>query len=85
MNREEALHAVETLAASPAAAWIGNKIVDGGWMHRCMRCGVEETLPLPSGVQSPADVPPGFDAQLYAWMRAFQVAHEGCPPEEGVS
>lgn len=84
MNREETLHAIEVLAASPASRWICNKIVDGAWLQKCARCGAEETLVLPPNVHGPEDVPAGFDEKLFNWKRTFQVAHEGCtevPPE----
>lgn len=84
MNREEAVRAAAELAKSPAAKWIGNKIVDGGsrLLQKCMRCGTEETLAMPPNVRSPADVPHGFDEKLYAWKKAFQAAHENCLEEE---
>lgn len=78
MNREEAARAVEVLAASPASRWIGNKISDGVWLQKCIRCGAEETLSLPPNMQGPKDVPAGFDEKLFDWKRAFQIAHEGC-------
>lgn len=78
MNREETTRAVEILAASPASRWIGNKIVDGTWLQKCMRCGAEETLALPPNVHGPEDVPTGFDEKLFNWKRSFQIAHEGC-------
>lgn len=81
MNHEQALRAAAELAKSPAAKWIGNKLVDGETklLQKCMRCGAEESLDMPPNIRSPADVPPGFDEKLYAWKKAFQVAHEGCP------
>lgn len=78
MNREEAARAAEVLAASPASRWIGNKIVEGAWLQKCTRCGVEETLVLPPNIHGPEDVPDGFDETLFDWKQAFQVAHEGC-------
>jgi hypothetical protein len=78
MNREESLRAVETLAASPAAQWIGNKLEGAVWLQKCARCGAEESLKMPPNVRGPADVPAGFDEKLYAWKRTFQIAHEGC-------
>lgn len=33
MNREETARAIETLAASPASRWIGNRITDEAWLH----------------------------------------------------
>lgn len=78
MNREEAARAVEVLAASPASRWIGNKIVNGVWLQKCMRCGAEETLAMPPDVHGPKDVPVGFDEKLFDWKRSFQVAHEAC-------
>jgi hypothetical protein len=80
MNRERAIRAAAELAKSPAARWIGNKVVDGGarLLQKCMRCGAEETIEMPPNVRSPADVPAGFDEKLYAWKKAFQVAHEEC-------
>jgi hypothetical protein len=82
VNREEAARAVEILAASPASRWIGNKIIDGTWLQKCTRCGAEETLILPPDVHGPEDVPAGFDEKLFNWKRAFQIAHEGCTPDE---
>jgi hypothetical protein len=78
MNREQTLRALDQLAASPAARWIGNKLVGGVLLQKCTRCGAEQLLELPSSVRGPSDVPPGFDEKLYAWKRDFQVAHEGC-------
>ena len=78
VNRQEALRAAEVLAASPAAAWIGNKLVGGILIQTCLRCGAEETLELPPNVRAPGDVPPGFDEKLFTWKRTFQVAHENC-------
>ncbi len=79
MNREESLRALAALAASPAAKWIGNKLLDDGrLLVRCTRCGAEDTLTMPSNVRSPVDVPFGFDEKLFAFKRAFQIAHEGC-------
>ena len=80
MNREESLRAMEELASSPAAKWIGNKLVDDGvkLLQKCMRCGTEQVLEMPPNMKSPADVPIGFDEKLYAWKKAFQVAHAGC-------
>ena len=91
MTREESMRALETLAASPAARWIGNKMLDGGsrLLQKCTRCGAEEVLELPlaavaafqGGARGDAlarRVPSDFDEKLYAWKRAFQVAHEGC-------
>lgn len=75
MNRDESLHAMAVLAASPAARWISNKLVDGKLLVKCMRCGAEDTIEMPS---SPANVPVGFDAKFYTWKRAFQIAHESC-------
>ncbi len=85
MNREEAARAIEVLAASPASRWIGNKIVTGAWLQKCMRCGVEETLALPPDVHGPGDVPAGFDEEMFRWKRAFQVAHEGCAEVSSVA
>lgn len=84
MNREEATRAVEVLAASPAAEWIGNRLVGGVLLQKCTRCGAEQTLELPPNIHGPADVPPGFDEELFAWKRGFQVAHEGCVEKEEV-
>lgn len=84
MNREEALRAIQELARSPAAKWIGNQFLDGGkrLLQKCMRCGEEQTMELPAGVRSPADVPAGLDEKLFTWKRSFQIAHEGCVEEE---
>jgi hypothetical protein len=78
VNREEGLRALATLAASPAARWIGNKLEGGMWFLKCLRCGSEASLKMPSNVRSPADVPMGFDEKLYVWKRDFQGAHESC-------
>ena len=78
MNREETRRAIDVLSASPAAKWIGNKLVGGVLLQKCTRCGAEQTLELPPNISSPADVPPGFDEKLFAWKREFQVVHEGC-------
>lgn len=85
MTQDEALRAVEVLGASPAAKWIGNKLVSGVLLQKCMRCGAEQTLELPQKISRPADVPPGFDEKLFAWKRDFQIAHEGCVDTEGLS
>jgi hypothetical protein len=81
VTREETARAIKTLAASPAAKWIGNKVVGLTWIQRCTRCGAETTLDLPPNVYGPADVPPGYDEKLFAWKRDFQIAHEGCTEE----
>ncbi len=58
-------------------------------IQKCTRCGAEQVLKMPSdavkafqGGQRGDDlaslVPPGFDEELYAWKRGFQLAHEGC-------
>ena len=80
MNREESIRALAELAASPAAAWIGNKLVDGGTrlLQKCTRCGAEQVIAMPPNIRGPADVPIGFDEKLFAWKRAFQIAHESC-------
>lgn len=82
MNREETRRAIDVLSASPAAKWIGNKLVGGVLLQKCTRCGAEQSLELPPNISSPADVPPGFDEKLFAWKREFQVAHEGCVTHE---
>lgn len=78
MNREEAVRAADLLAASPAAKWIGNKLIGGVLLQKCMRCDAEQSLELPTNIHSPADVPPGFDEKLFTWKRDFQIAHESC-------
>lgn len=83
MNRKETARALDELSASPASKWIGNKLVGGMWLQKCMRCGAEETLVLPSGVRGPEDVPAGFDEKLFDWKRSFQIAHEGCVETSG--
>ena len=79
MNREQSLRALAELAASPAAKWVGNKLLaDGTLLIRCTRCGGEDRLKMPSSVKSPLDVPTGFDEKLFAFKRTFQIAHEKC-------
>ena len=83
MTREEAIRAAKELGRSPAAKWIGNKIVDGTKiLQKCTRCGAEAELVLPRPADDlrgqPQNVPIGFDEKLYAWKREFQIAHEGC-------
>jgi hypothetical protein len=86
MNKRDALAALSELSASPSAEWIGNRASEGRWMKKCMRCGVEETMIIPSAFYRdggivwprPEDIPAGFDEKLLIWMRAFQRAHEGC-------
>jgi len=89
MNREGAARAAEELGKSPAAKWIGNKLVDGKLIQKCLRCGAEQVLEMPTtavkafqggarGNAVAAQVPPDFDAKLYTWKRDFQVAHESC-------
>lgn len=91
MTREEALRALEELAASPAAKWIGNRPLDGGMkmLQKCTRCGAEQVLEMPEtmvaayhrgerGYALASHVPSDFDDKLYAWKRSFQVAHEAC-------
>lgn len=95
MNRDETLRAVEVLGVSPATAWIGNKLSEDGsrMLQKCTRCGAEEELELPaaavtafrSGERGPAlakRIPAGFDETLFAWKRAFQLAHEDCGRDE---
>lgn len=82
MNREQSLRALAELAASPAAKWVGNKLLaDGTLLVKCTRCGGEDKLKMPSNVRSPLDVPVGFDEKLYAFKRSFQIAHEKCAEE----
>ena len=84
MNRDEALHALQALGSSAAAAWIGNKISDDGTrlIQKCTRCGQEEALELStdavsafrSGARGDALsrlVPPFFDEKLFTWKREF--------------
>ena len=91
MNRDEAARAADQLGRSPAAKWIGNKMLDGGAkiLQKCTRCGVEQILEMPAAMVSAfkcglrgdaiaALVPPDFDAKLFAWKRDFQLAHESC-------
>lgn len=91
MNRIETIRAAEELGKSAAAKWIGNKLLENGskLLQKCTRCGAEEVLEMPrataTAFQSGArgdvlasQVPPDFDAKLYAWKKAFQLAHEGC-------
>jgi len=92
MTRAEAMRALEELAASPAARWIGNKMLDGGTrlLQKCTRCGAEQILEMPpaavaafhGGARGDAlahQVPSDFDEKLYVWKRSFQITHEGCP------
>jgi hypothetical protein len=98
MNREESQRALQELAASPAARWIGNKVLDGGarLLQKCTRCGAEEVLEVPRAVATSfqggsrgdalaSQVPPDFDAKLFAWKRKFQIAHEGCSERGAVA
>jgi len=78
VNREEAARAIETLAASPAARWIGNRLIGNTLLQKCSLCGAEETLEVPPNIRGPGDVPAGFDETLFAWKRSFQVTHESC-------
>jgi hypothetical protein len=91
------MRALEELGRSPAASWIGNKLLDGGnkLLQKCTRCGAEQVLKMPSaavtafhdGARGDAlarQVPADFDAKIYAWKRAFQIAHEGCT-EDGAA
>lgn len=90
MTREEAMRAIEELAASPAAKWIGNKFLDGGkLLQKCMRCGAEQIFEMPpstvtafqAGARGDAlasKVPAGLDEKLFAFKRNFQIAHETC-------
>lgn len=87
MTREESQRALLELAASPAAKWIGNRVIDSGkqLLQKCMRCGAEELLELPSAAVPnaaarvfPDQIPLYFDEKLYAWKRKFQSAHESC-------
>ena len=79
MNREQSLRALAELAASPASKWIGSKLdLDGVLLIKCIRCGTEDRLKMPTNVRSPLDVPPGFDEKLFAFKRSFQIAHEKC-------
>lgn len=96
MNRDESLRAAEVLAASPATAWIGNRIDGDVLLQCCTRCGTKEQMKLPAGLLAAfqggkrgdalaAQVPEDFDAKLFAWKKAFQIAHEGCVASEDVS
>jgi hypothetical protein len=91
VNRAETLRAAEELSKSPAAKWIGNKLIENGAkvLQKCMRCGAEEVLEMPKaattafqrgarGDSLASQVPPDFDSKLYAWKKAFQLAHESC-------
>lgn len=89
MNREETARAADELGKSPAAKWIGNKLVAGTLIQKCTRCGVEQALAMPPAAMKAfqagargdavaALVPPDFDAKLFAWKRDFQIAHESC-------
>jgi hypothetical protein len=91
MNPKETMRAAEVLSSSPTATWIGSRSSDDGTrlIQKCLRCGAEETLELPtaavvafqSGLRGAALahlVPPGFDEKLFVWKRAFQIVHEGC-------
>lgn len=80
MNQQQTEEALAELAASPAAAWVGNRMVKGGILRCCTRCGTESFKELPKNIRGPADVPAGFDEELFAWMRDFQRAHESCLP-----
>jgi len=93
MTREEVQQAFALLAASPAAGWIGNKLVHGKLVVKCFRCGAERSLKMPSSVLNAfragargdalaATVPSDFDARLFAFKRDFQIAHEGCLAKE---
>ena len=85
------MRAFEVLAASPAAGWIGNRFIDGGTklLQKCTRCGTEQVLELPPSTVAAFQagkrgdalarmVLRDFDEKLFAWKRAFQLAHEGC-------
>jgi hypothetical protein len=91
MTREDAMRALEELASSPAARWIGNRFVDGGsrLLQKCTRCGAEQLLDMPPstvaafqagarGDTLASKVPPDFDERLFIFKREFQIAHEGC-------
>ena len=88
-TREQTTRAAQALAASPAAKWIGNKLDGNSLLQKCTRCGAEEKMELPAGLlvafqggkrgdSLASQVPADFDAKLFAWKKAFQVAHEGC-------
>ena len=89
MNRDEFLRAVDELGKASAAAWIGNRIDGRVLLQKCTRCGAEEKQLLPAGLllafkggkrgnALASQVPADFDAKLFAWKKAFQVAHEDC-------
>lgn len=95
MNRHEALHALGEIAASPAAAWIGNKLSADGThlIQKCLRCGAEETRVLPPGMVEALRIgargtalaslaPEGLDEELFTWKKTFQQAHEDCGWDE---
>ena len=65
MNQAESLRALKELASSPAAAWIGNRLIGRVWLQKCTRCGVEQSLILPPNAHGPVDVPPSFDEKLF--------------------
>lgn len=75
--------AAQELATSPAARWVGTGVRPDGRavIHKCMRCGVEDTLELPmpaSALGDPSRVPVGFDEKVFAWARSFHKKHESC-------
>lgn len=89
MNRDESMRALDELGRSPAAKWIGNKLDGKRLLQKCTRCGAEEKLEMPAelllafqggkrGDVLAGQVPADFDAKLFAWKKAFQVAHEAC-------
>jgi hypothetical protein len=86
------MRAFATIAASPAARWIGNKFDGKTLLQKCTRCGAEEKIELPTstvtafqegkrGDALAGRVPPDFDEKMFAWKRSFQVAHESCLEE----
>lgn len=95
MDPKRALEAFRDLAAT-SPKWVGSRVDrDRNVIIRaCMRCGGQVEKAMPKDVvllrgrdRVVANVPPGFDDELFDWLKAFATAHRGCPenarPNEG--
>ena len=83
MDQRQAMAAFGNLART-SPPYVGSRVdVEKNEVVRvCTRCGAEErkSLPRPVSVMrdNPAAVPPGFDDELFAWMRSFAEDHQKC-------
>jgi hypothetical protein len=87
-SAEEAAQAQSQIMAelNQIAPHVGTRIDrdQGAFVRRCTRCQAESRKPFPLSAdelrRDPSRMPPGFDQELFEWMRAFSVKHRDCPP-----